>query len=476
MGNGFIQSNFGTTGARDEIGPQPRWTAEYLLSMDDRARQVCMGHGDLSGSFSVHLRESDSVRTVGIWQYPTVTIMTAAAQWSDPKDKIPTATGPCTTPYNPDGAHQPDFAYIPYLLSGDYYYLEEMYYWCSWNLLKYNPGYRQQGKGLLSVEYDEVRGLAWVIRTMGEAAAIAPDGDFEKVYYDSIVRYNLSYHTERLLGSTPDNELGVWIWKDGIGENRCGAGLATCISAFTCDFLAISLDHLYNLGFETAAPLRDFMLKGTAERFRGDNGFNPYCGTEYRMPTSKIVNIGGVDSYQPYKTWAEVYAGMGSRVCELAYITCGQCYSAVAMAALSAYSRTNVEKADTAYRFLSSRVPKSTFVDDVTFALVPGPSRSIVGIEKNILSTELAVNVELISYPNPANPSTQLVLKLNSPQKFITANVYSISGKLISRINMEKRGEVYKGVLNSQLLSSGNYIISIVNNKQLITRKFSLVK
>jgi hypothetical protein len=476
MGNGFIVGNFGTTGAREEIGPLPRWTAEYLLSMDDRMRQVALGHGDLSGSFSVHIRESDSVRTISIWEYPTVTLMSAAAQWSAAKDKLPAATGPCTSPYQPDGAHQPDFAYIPYLLSGDYYYLEEMYYWCSWNLLKYNQGYRQNEKGLISEEMDQVRGFAWVIRTMAEVAALAPDNDFEKVYYDSIVKYNLSYHTQRLLGNSPNNELGVWKWREFTGSNYCSPGTTTCIAPFEHDFVLITLDHLVNLGFETASPLRDFLLKGATGRFRGDNGFGQNCGTEYKLATSSIVNIGGTDTYQPYKTWGEVYVGMGSPICQLAYLSCGQCYSAIAMAALSSYSRTNVEKADTAYRFLSSRIPRSTFVDDVTFALVPGPSRSVIGVEKSSDGSVLKSTITLATFPNPANPSTKLVLKLDSPQRTITADVYSVSGKLVAKVNLEKRGTEYRGELNSKAIPSGNYIVSILNNKQSITRKFSLVK
>ncbi|MBL8027951.1 MAG: T9SS type A sorting domain-containing protein [Fibrobacteres bacterium] len=476
MGNGLVMADFGTTGARDEIGPLPRWTAEYLLSMDDRMRTICLGHGDLSGSFSIHLRESDSVRTISIWQYPTVTLMAAAAQWSDAKDKLPAATGACTSPFRPDGQHQPDLAYIPYLLSGDYYYLEEMYYWCSWNLLKYNQAYRKYEKGLIAEQSDGVRGFAWVIRTMAEVAALAPDDHFEKVYYDSIVQYNLSYHTERLLGVRPDNELGVWKWQEFSGANYCAPGTTTCVAPFEHDFMLISINQLANFGFTTAEPLRDFLLKGVSGRFRGDNGFNPNCGTEYKLATSSIVDSSGVQVYRPFKTWGEVYVGMGSPSCQLAYLQCGQCYSAVARAALSTYTRANVEKADTAYKFLNGKIPSSTFIDDVTFALVPWPERSIISVENSKISNMESSDIGFTAYPNPANPATRLVLKMKSMRQNIPVNIYSATGRLVAKINMEKCGAVYQTVVSTRDLASGNYIVSFSDKNIQFTKRFTLIK
>ena len=41
----------------------------------------------------------------------------------------------CATPYEPDTAHQPSTVYLPYLVTGDYYYLEELQFWAAWNPL-----------------------------------------------------------------------------------------------------------------------------------------------------------------------------------------------------------------------------------------------------------------------------------------------------------------------------------------------------
>ena len=38
------------------------------------------------------------------------------------------------TPWTLDRAHQPSLAYIPYLMTGDLYYLEEMHFWASYDL------------------------------------------------------------------------------------------------------------------------------------------------------------------------------------------------------------------------------------------------------------------------------------------------------------------------------------------------------
>ena len=75
-----------------------------------------------------------------------------------------------------------------------------MYYWANWNVLRLHFEYRQSEKGILN---GEVRGVAWTFRSLVEAAALAPDNDFEKAYFDSLSKNNSSFNTSRLLGSLP---------------------------------------------------------------------------------------------------------------------------------------------------------------------------------------------------------------------------------------------------------------------------------
>src|SRR5690606_24571816 len=110
--------------------------------------------------------------------YPYMTILGTAGDTRNPKtaqreafplrDKLIT-----TTLYAHDIAHQPNLVYVPYLVTGDLYYLEELQFWAMYNSFSSNPGYRDNVKGLLHPE--QVRAQAWGLRTIAEAAYITPD-------------------------------------------------------------------------------------------------------------------------------------------------------------------------------------------------------------------------------------------------------------------------------------------------------------
>ena len=71
----------------------------------------------------------------------------------------------------------PDLVFVPYLLTGDRYYAEEMAFWANHGMLATN-GHGVDGL----LKGNEVRGVGWVMRNMAEAAAYYPDGSPVKAY------------------------------------------------------------------------------------------------------------------------------------------------------------------------------------------------------------------------------------------------------------------------------------------------------
>ena len=143
---------FPTTGGRGEIGPYPQWTSQYLCSMDYRLAEVTIGYGDLSGTIPMHFRESDPARSfyghpISVDDRPTIWTSQVDVgyiqQYIDPADRFPAAIGSLTTDgWEVDLAHQPSLAYVPYLVTGDLYYLEEMHFWACFDLGASASGYR----------------------------------------------------------------------------------------------------------------------------------------------------------------------------------------------------------------------------------------------------------------------------------------------------------------------------------------------
>jgi hypothetical protein len=132
-----------TTGGRPDIGLMPGWDVAYLLSMDSNIRPAVMTTGDVAGSWSIHYRDKVTGRPVSIIDYPYATIAYGyIGDTYNPKTKkyeeFPSCVSSCTTPLDYDNAHQPAMNFLPYVLTGDYYQLEELQFWTMFNLYKKN--------------------------------------------------------------------------------------------------------------------------------------------------------------------------------------------------------------------------------------------------------------------------------------------------------------------------------------------------
>jgi hypothetical protein len=96
---------------------------------------------------------------------------------------------------------------VPYLVTGDYYYLEEAYFWGNYALLAQWPVPRQDGRGIMS---DQIRGNAWGLRNIADAGFIAPDGSPEAEYFEQRILNNLTEMSAKMLGPPEYNRMGFW--------------------------------------------------------------------------------------------------------------------------------------------------------------------------------------------------------------------------------------------------------------------------
>jgi hypothetical protein len=288
------------TGGRDDIGMLPAWAATYLLSMDKRAAQATMGTASLAGSWSSHYRDKNTGRPVSLLDYPYMTINGHYGDTMNPATKkyeaFPTCatTTACTTPYTHDASHQPAMVYLPYLVTGDYYYLEELQFWAMWNQFETNPGYRQNVKGLLSSE--QVRGQAWSLRTLAEAAYITPDSDRLKSHFVQILDSNLSWYNDTYTNNAAANKLGIIVNGYAIVYND-GKGMAP----WQDDFFTAAVSHAAELGFEKAKPLLQWKAKFVIDRMSAPG----MCWIEGSI---YALNVRDSATSPYYATMGEAYA------------------------------------------------------------------------------------------------------------------------------------------------------------------------
>ena len=227
--------------------------------------------------------------------------------------------------------HWLDFAYLPYLLTGSPYYLEEEYFSASYQISAINPevgaawtsngffGYINPGGAL-------VRALAWSLQTIGRAASVAPDGSADASYYLAMLNSNLEVQegvmnltgtvltpldTSCSVGSCSYNlrSANRWNWGRATVVSQClQTSTSTCVTiapalhfaapgscpvfgsgaddvnaevastyggmSFHYSYLSIVLSELREMGFAAAAT-DDETIKSFEERV-GDSTYNPY--------------------------------------------------------------------------------------------------------------------------------------------------------------------------------------------------------
>ncbi len=239
MGPGLTHEYFPEVGGRFDIGPLPRWSTLYLLSMDPRAKAAMVGTAEQAGSFSIHYRDQASDKPVTLEDYPDIS--------SHPNISTLPRCSNCSTPYSTDGAHQPSLAYLPYLVTGDYFFLEELQFWSTDNMIESDPDYRDGIKGL--VRWRQIRGQAWVLRTLARTAYITPDSDELKSYFTTLVNNSLDWYNDNYTNNVAANKLGL-----NVSGYAFSYSNKTAIAPWQDDYFTWSIGHIAELGFNKAEP------------------------------------------------------------------------------------------------------------------------------------------------------------------------------------------------------------------------------
>ena len=357
MANLFLTPYFPTTGGRQEIGPLPGWTASYLISQDDRAREIMLAHGDAAAAVPVHYRDEATGQVIDLDRYPKVTVRTGI---SDPV--LPTLASDNSTIWTPDTAHQPSLAFVPYLITGDAFYQEEVIFWAGWNIAGMNPQYRGYGAGLLTS--DQIRGQAWNMRALSEAVRIVPDGHVLKDYFKTRMANNMDwYHQRYVVNQSLESPLGAVQKPD---EKHL-------TSPWQNDFLGVVFAQLVDDGEPYALPVLNFFSKLNVGRFLNES--NGFCVAKAAGYYWNIRDASGAFINNWNTLFTTNYPGV-TCTADLTvdgYPDAPNGSAAYARAMLSAAINAGVPNAVAAYNIWTSKTPKmdAAFVNEPTWAITP---------------------------------------------------------------------------------------------------------
>ncbi len=310
MGPGLAEPYMPATGGRPDIGLLPGWSAAYLLSMDKRVKIPMLATADLAGSWSMHYRDQNTDKPISLQQYPYMTILGTPGDTYNPltkkREAFPVCGGTCSNTNAADFAHTPAFSYLPYLLTGDYYHLEEMQFWALWDVFQTNPGYRNNIQGL--IVNSNVRVQAWTLRNLAEAAYITPDDDNLKTEFERLLNNNLDYYNTTYSNNPGANSFGAITGPGAIVYNT-NRGVAPWMD----DFFTSAIGRARELGFSKAAPLLNWKAKFSANRMLAPG----YC---WILGAIYSLNLRDSATAPFYASFAQAYEA--SRPANLAGLTC----------------------------------------------------------------------------------------------------------------------------------------------------------
>ena len=360
MGNTLLVEYFPQTGGRGEIGPYPVWTVNYLLSQDPRALEVMLAVADTAGSVPIHYRDEATDSSIDIDRYPTVSSNEA---WSTPK--LPSVVNGSTI-WSADIAHQGSYAYVPYLVSGDIFYQDEMMFWAAWNAIKPNPAYRGAGLGL--AKDNQVRGQAWAMRAMGEVYRALPDNHPRKNHFSARLTTNLDWYANEY----PRNPSGRTLFPLNAIPKPDEPHLT---SAWQNDYMGIVFAQLAENGDPKASEILNWISSFNLGRF--NSAASGFCTADAAGYYWRIL-----DSVKaPIRSWSALYqenfpgASCDSTRPIEGYPDRAGGYAASARAMMGAASNAGVASARDTYNKWVSTTPKmdADMQTNPTWAIVPRP-------------------------------------------------------------------------------------------------------
>jgi hypothetical protein len=241
-GAGNWDKNMPDPGSRPDIGPFPDWTVLWLYSGSACMQATATGNADLAASWPIHIREGKSgkimLRTdppgsstglghvVSISGRPTVNGYNN--MYTVPADQINPVGAMSTQGWTDDTGHEPDVASVEYLLTGDFWYLEEMWFFAGYDISSDyygSPYFRGPtgAEGILS--HTQIRAEAWELRNFIETAFLSPDSTLEQSYFTTLINDAISCE-EGMHNITTTSFHGSAIWnycRNNIASSDSGA-------------------------------------------------------------------------------------------------------------------------------------------------------------------------------------------------------------------------------------------------------------
>lgn len=316
-------SPMGDTGFAESIGLLNNWDAIYLVTGDSRAYKSVIANAYAAGRYEVHFRDETTQRPPRVMSY----VHLGYAGATDGA-LLPVESGGVTDGW--DIPHHPPIAYLAYLVSGRWYFMEELQMVAAANLFFQrdafsNNGTRWGSATSLHTVFSTIsgsatnRGTGWALRTLAYAINVSPDSD-TGIRNDLIAHYqdNIDYYYLNYAAPGVGNALGVFFSYDNYEGNGHWAQ-AIWQEHYICESLAIGSDILRgHLAAQSQTRLDDVLAYKykVSVGMAGGSGGSGWCYLyqgPYFVRTSATDNGGGyagiaLFNAAAYSDWGACFA------------------------------------------------------------------------------------------------------------------------------------------------------------------------
>lgn len=318
LGQHEYPNGMGAGGYHPSIGPLPEWDVVYMTSDGDpRAWRAVQINGYAAGRYGFHFRDETTNRAPRFSSYPNLVLGSGAgissSGASSKNQNTPNATGGVPPAFAT--SHMPSIGYMAYLVTGRWYFLDEMQLLSSAVFLKQPDIHRNFTDGIiLSFSgANTTRGAAWALRALADAAAATPDDDepLRSELVTSLER-NIDWYYTRYVAQQ-SNPLGL---AQPYSDYTPGDGKIDS-AAWMEDFLTWSFGNMKSVQAHTAA-LDDKLDRFLAWKYRSIAGrFGPNQAgnwsyrraASYTVPFAPSETVDWANGSGPwYPNWGAAYA------------------------------------------------------------------------------------------------------------------------------------------------------------------------
>jgi len=277
------------TGFQNPIGLLPQHDVLYLVCNAPGIGAAVQRNGYSAGRYAIHFRDEATNRPFRFSQHPTT-----SSNYSSTNDMPASATG--TTAPEWDEAHHPSVGYMAYLLTGRFYFMEEVQFAATANYLFLTDQQRGGSAGYIEPLTGAVqtRQVAWVMRTLMTAVLATPDNDsagLQAEFINSWVAIANRYHARYV--EQPNNPLGFIQQNFDYSTNYGNAGQVAAATGYMAanwmhDFIVASVGWAVcagmPIGSAAQTKLKDFFVnfiaKSVVGRLGATNANGDYLFTE----------------------------------------------------------------------------------------------------------------------------------------------------------------------------------------------------